>query len=89
MRQSVLASVVSQVVAKVNDFVVAAAALCTRLQHTYMREHQSEWRQLRMINGWGIGINAHGHPLPGLKHGSSMPVFALCPAYAGRAASRS
>jgi len=79
MRMSVMSSVVSKVVAQVNDRLVAAGmAVRTLLRHTYMREQHSGWHEQHGLSSFTI---AECSWLRLIKQPSKR-ALALCPAYA-------
>lgn len=89
MRNSVISSSVSTVVAQVNDSLVAAGvAVRTLLRHTCMREQRSGWHRPRVVfesEPFGLGsIIAARIPGAGLKR-SRQCALAYCPAHAANA----
>ena len=82
MRISVISSVVSTVVARVNDRLVAAGlAMRTLLNHTSMREQHSGWHEPRVLHGVH-NFTVAGCSWPRLSKRSGQRALALCPAYA-------
>ena len=82
MRMSVISSLVSKVVAQVNDRLVAAGvAVRTLLRHTNMREQHSGWHEQHGISS----ITSAECSWMRLSKQPSKRALALCPAYAAMA----
>jgi hypothetical protein len=85
MRNSVISSSVSTIVAKANDRLVAAGvAMRTFLNHTSMREQHCGWHEPNVVSGCGKFIAVTflwQRPWSSLKR-FGQHAYALCPAYA-------
>ena len=84
MRLSVISSLVSTVVAQVNDRLVAAGvALRTFLRHTSMRGQHSGWHEPRGQHGFS-NLRIAECSWSGLCKRPGYRALALCPAYAAK-----
>lgn len=82
MRLSVISSLVSTVVAQVNDRLVAAGvALRTCLNHMSMRGEHSGWHEPRGRRGFS-NLQIAKRSWPGMCKQPGGRALALCPAYA-------
>lgn len=82
MRNSVIISLVSTVVAQANALLVAAGVVVrTCLPRTSMREQHSGWYESRSFHDFGSSTIAY-RSWPGLNKQPGRYALALCPAYA-------